>query len=129
MEGIVSIPTSVGDCLREKNSIRETMHAMGRDEAITQRQGVTNNRAPIKRDVNNELDIELEERIPQTLPRQTFWNQALIRLAMEGQPADLANMAIKNAMENKEAFDIKPNKPVASIQKPIENRNILRPPK
>ena len=73
--------------------------AMGRDEAITQRQDIQSRRPPIARDVKKELDIELEERMPQTLPRQTLGYQALMRFAMEGQPADFANMAIKNAME------------------------------
>ena len=101
---------------------------MGRDDAMTQRQETISKRLPITRDVKNELDIELEERIPHILPRQSFGNHALIRFAMEGQPADLANMAIKNAIEKKKAFDIMPKIPVASMQKPIENRNTLRPP-
>ena len=73
--------------------------AMGKDEAITQRQDIQSKRLPTIRDVKNELDIELEERMPQTLPRHTFGYQALMRFAMEGQPADFANMAIKNAIE------------------------------
>ena len=72
---------------------------MGKDEAITQRQDIQSKRLPTIRDVKNELDIELEERMPQTLPRQIFGYQALMRFAMEGQPADFANMAIKNAIE------------------------------
>ena len=73
--------------------------AIGKEEAITQRQDNQSKRPPIARDVKNELDIELEERMPQTLPRQTLGYQALMRFAMEGQPADFANMAIKNAIE------------------------------
>jgi hypothetical protein len=102
--------------------------AMGRDDAITQRQDIKSKRLPIKRDAKSELDIELEERIPHTLPLQPFGNHALIRLAIEGQPADLASIAIKNAIEKKKAFDIIPNTPVAKMQKLIENRNTLRPP-
>ena len=47
---------------------------------------------------------------------------------MEGQPADFASMAIKNAMEKKKTLDIIPNIPVANMQKPMEIRNTLRPP-
>ena len=101
---------------------------MGRDDAMTQRHEIQSKRLPITRDTKSELDIELEERIPQILPRQSFGNQALIRFAIEGQPADFANMAVKNAMEKKRTFDIMPNTPVAKIHKPIENRKILRPP-
>ena len=101
---------------------------MGKDEIMIQRQDINSKRAPTPRDVKNELDIELEERIPQILPRQSFGNQALIRFAIEGQPADFANMAIKNAMEKKKTLDIMPNIPVANMQKPMEIRNTLRPP-
>ena len=73
--------------------------AKGKDETMTQRQDINSKRPPIARDVKKELDIELEERMPQTLPRQTLGYQALMRFAMEGQPADFANMAIKNAIE------------------------------
>ena len=75
------------------------MPAIGKDEAITQRQDIQSKRLPTIRDVKNELDIELEERMPQTLPRHILGYQALMRFAMEGQPADFANMAIKNAIE------------------------------
>ena len=70
--------------------------AMGKDDATTQRQDSMSSKLPITRDVKSELDIELDERTPQILPRQFFWNQFLIRFAMQGQPADLASMAIKN---------------------------------
>ena len=103
--------------------------AIGKDEAIAQRQEITSSKLPITRDVKRELDIELEERIPHTLPRQNFGYQLLIRFAMEGHPADFANMAIKNAMEKKKTFDIMPNIPVANMQKPMEKRKTLRPPK
>jgi hypothetical protein len=102
--------------------------AIGKDEAITQRQEITSSKLPITRDVKRELDIELEERIPQIRPRQSFGYQLLIRFAMEGQPADFASMAIKNAMEKKKTLDIMPNIPVANMQKPMEIRNTLRPP-
>ena len=102
--------------------------AMGKDEAITQRQDNTSSKLPIAREVKSELDIELEERTPQILPRQNFGNQLLMRFAMEGQPADLASMAMENAMEKKKTLDIMPNIPVANIQKPREIRNTLRPP-
>ena len=72
--------------------------AIGKDEAITQRHEITSSNLPITRDVKRELDIELEERIPQIRPRQSFGYQLLIRFAMEGHPADFASMAIKNAM-------------------------------
>ena len=101
---------------------------MGKDEATTQRQDITSSKLPITRDVKNELDIELEERTPQILPRQPFGNQLLIRFAIQGQPADFASMAMKNAMEKKKTFETMPNIPVASIQKPMEMRNTLRPP-
>ena len=39
--------------------------------------------------------LELEERIPQIRPRQCGGYHRPIRLAIEGQPADLANNAIK----------------------------------
>ena len=90
---------------------------MGKDEAITQRHDPHSKRLPRTRDAKSELDIELDERIPQTLPRQTFRNQILIRLAMEGQPADFANMAMKKVTEKKNTSDIMPNNPIASMQK------------
>ena len=102
--------------------------AIGKDEEITQRQDITSSKLPITSDVKRELDIELEERIPQILPYQNFGYQFLIKFAMEGQPADFASMAIKNAMEKKKTLDIMPNIPVANMQKPIEIRNTLRPP-
>ena len=45
--------------------------------------------------VNKELNLELEERIPQMRPRQCFGYQTLMRLAIDGQAADLANKAMK----------------------------------
>ena len=106
----------------------QNIPAMGKDDAITQRQDIMSSKLPITRDVKSELDIELEERTPQILPRQFFLNQLLIRFAMQGQPADLANMAIKNATEKKKTFELMPNMPVASKQKTMEIRNTLRPP-
>ena len=103
--------------------------AIGKDEAITQRHEITSNKLPITRDVKRELDIELEERIPHILPRQNIGYQLLIRFAMEGHPADFANMATENAKEKKKTFDIMPNTPVANMQKPMAKRKTLRPPK
>ena len=106
----------------------QNIPAIGKDEAITQRHEITSSKLPITRDVKRELDIELEERIPQIRPHQYFGYQLLIRFAMEGQPADFASMAIKNAMEKKKTLDTMPNMPVANMQVPMEIRNILRPP-
>ncbi len=102
--------------------------AIGKDEAITQRHEITSSKLPITMDVKRELDIELDERIPQIRPRQNFGYQLLIRFAMEGQPADFASMAIKNAIEKKKTLDTMPNIAVANMQKPMEIRNTLRPP-
>lgn len=103
--------------------------AIGIDEAITQRQDTTRSKLPITSDVKRELDIELEERMPHILPRQNLGYQLLIRFAIEGQPADFANMAIKNAIEKKKTFDIMPNIAVANMHKLIEIKNTLRPPR
>jgi uncharacterized membrane-anchored protein len=46
--------------------------AMGKDDATTQRQDSMSSKLPITRDVKSELDIELDERTPQILPRQFF---------------------------------------------------------
>jgi hypothetical protein len=50
----------------------QNIPAMGKDAAITQRQDSMSSKLPIIRDVKSELDIELEDRTPQILPRQFF---------------------------------------------------------
>ena len=45
--------------------------------------------------VNKELNLELEERIPQMRPCHFFGYQTPIRLAIDGQAADFANSAMK----------------------------------
>ena len=79
-------------------------------------------------EAKNELDIELDDRIPQILPRQTTGYQFLIRFAIEGQPADLASMEIKNVSEKKAYLETTPNKPIAKMQIPIDIKNTFLPP-
>ena len=71
------------------------------DIKIVRRQEKISKKEPIIMEAKNELDIELDDRIPQILPRQTTGYQFLIRFAIEGQPADLASMEIKNVSEKK----------------------------
>ena len=62
---------------------------------MTPRQETASNRLPNTNVVNKELILELDERMPQMRPRQFCWYQTLMRLAIDGQPADLANKAMK----------------------------------
>ena len=98
------------------------------DEAMTQRHGTTSKRLPSASDAKIQLDMELEEIMPQALPRQDLGNQTPVRFAMDGQAPAFATMEIKNATVKKNDLDMMPNIPVVNIQRLREKRNTLRPP-
>ena len=63
--------------------------------ATTVLQDTTSNKLPSTNAVNKELNLELEERIPQMRPCHYFGYQTPMRLAIDGQAADFANKAMK----------------------------------
>ncbi len=56
---------------------------------------ITRNKLPNHSVENTELNLELEERIPQIRPRQLIGYHTPMRLAIAGQPADFAKSAMK----------------------------------